>query len=371
MTTLLVCMFSFTATAQTTITIDGDLSEWTDDMRLDVPPNRPIITWDDGADGRDNSPADPEDLDYLIDLNFAGLYATDDEDWLYLRIDMNERADVRRILTDTVPDGMYDGGAISIRISTDPNPMEDFQDTTGMTWGWYENGYDFVTTIWPFDEDYQDSTGFQAPISEHSQEGNGYAFSIYERNPELGIKVAWNEDYNKAEIAIPKSVILQPQHLAEEFHNSPFVAFMLASSAFNHRTGDQWWSQDIANNDGQKGYTYTYEADWSGEDPSGGEPTSTFNDGITEVPVSLTLYQNYPNPFNPSTQIRFAVPEAQNVVVDVYDMLGRKVETLLNQQVSAGAHSVTFDAAGFSSGMYLYTVTAGSQVATGKMMLIK
>src|SRR5690606_25132748 len=68
------------AWAQATITVDGDVSEWTEDMRLDVPPNRPIITWQDGADGRDNSPADPEDLEYMVDLNFAGLYATDDEE---------------------------------------------------------------------------------------------------------------------------------------------------------------------------------------------------------------------------------------------------------------------------------------------------
>jgi len=348
--------------AQTTITIDGDMSDWTEEMKLDVPPNNPIITWHEGADGRDNSPADPDDLDYLIDLNFSDLYATDDEDYLYIRIDMTEHADVRNIVEDTV---MYTNAHITINLSTDPDLFEDFQDTTGMTWGWYANGIDFMVQVWPFDEEYQDSTGFQAPIREHTQDTDGHSFTVYQRDPELGATIAWNDDYNKVEVAIPKSVILQPVHLPETLHDNDFVSIMLSSGAVNEVTDNQWWSQRIANSLDVDGYIYTYEADWS--DDVG----TNVEDPRAQVPSRLELYQNYPNPFNPSTQISFSVPEADVVQVHVYDMLGRQIATLLDQQVSAGVHNVSFDASGLSSGMYLYMVTAGSQTLTGRMMLVK
>ena len=353
------------AFAQTTITIDGDMSDWTEEMKLDVPPNNPIITWHEGADGRDNSPADPDDLSYLVDLNFSDLYATDDEDYLYIRIDMNERADVRNIVEDTA---QYTNAYLSLYLSTDPDLFADFRDTTGMTWGWYANGIDFTVPLFPIDEAYYDSTGFHVPISEHTQEGNGFSFEIYQRMPELGAMIAWNEDHNKVEIAIPKSVILQPVNLPEEVHENNFVSIVLMSGAVNEVQDNPWWSQRIANTLDIDGFIYTYEADWSGTDPL--VPTSA-DEQVVDVPASLQLYQNYPNPFNPTTNIRFAVPESQNVQVNVYDMLGRHVSTVMDRHVSAGAHTVAFDGAGLSSGIYLYTVTAGSQTLTGKMLLVK
>lgn len=352
--------------AQTTITIDGDMDDWTEEMRLDVPPNNPIITWHEGADGRDNSPPDPEDLDYLVDLNFAGLYVTDDADYVFVRIDMNHRADVRNIVEDTV---MYpNGGNISMNLSTDPDLFADFTDTTGMTWGWYANGVDFIVPVWPFDQEYHDSTGYQNPIQEHSQENNEWAFSLYSRNPELGVKIAWNEEYNKAEIAIPKSVVLQPVNLPEEVHENDFLSIVLFSQATQTVPDNPWWSQTIANSLDINGYIYTYEAEWSGDDP--GDPTNTER-FASELPAALQLFQNYPNPFNPSTSIQFSVPESQKVQVNVYDMLGRHMSTIMDQQVTAGMHSVNFDAEGLSSGIYLYTVTAGGQSLTGKMLLVK
>lgn len=350
--------------AQTTITIDGDMSDWTEGMKLDVPPNNPIITWHEGADGRDNSPADPDDLDYLIDLNFSDLYATDDADWFYIRVDMTEHADVRRILEDTV---MYQNAQITINLSTDPDLFADFADTTGMTWGWYGNGIDFQVRIWPPDPAFEDSTGYQAVINEHTQDTDGHSYEVYRRNPTLGAKVAWNDDHNKAEVAIPKSVILQPENLPEDLHNNDFVSIKLRSGAVNAIDDNPWWYQRIANDLDIHGYLYTYEADWSGDDPV----VTSSDEPMTQLPSRLELYQNYPNPFNPSTQISFRVPEADVVQVHVYDMLGRQIETLMDQQVSAGAHTITFDATGFSSGMYLYTVTAGNQTLTGKMMLVK
>lgn len=96
----------------------------------------------------------------------------------------------------------------------------------------------------------------------------------------------------------------------------------------------------------------------------------------TEVPVAVTLHENYPNPFNPSTTIRYDVAEATNVSLKVYDMLGREVRTLVSQAVEPGTYQVAWDGTGeggqlMASGMYLYRLEAGSQVATRTMMLLK
>tara|TARA_Y100001935_G_scaffold253785_1_gene260902 strand:+ start:108745 stop:111978 length:3234 start_codon:yes stop_codon:yes gene_type:complete len=96
------------------------------------------------------------------------------------------------------------------------------------------------------------------------------------------------------------------------------------------------------------------------------------NEVVNGVPETFSLEQNYPNPFNPTTNIRFALPQASKVSLTVYDMLGRKVATLLNgQQMQAANHTVQFDASALASGMYIYRIEAGNFISTRKMMLIK
>jgi hypothetical protein len=98
-------------------------------------------------------------------------------------------------------------------------------------------------------------------------------------------------------------------------------------------------------------------------------PTSNeMEDGI---PSEFTLNQNYPNPFNPSSTIRFGVPEASEVRLDVFNMLGQNVATLVNGKMQAGWHTVQFQASGLSTGTYIYRLQAGDFVQTKKMMLIK
>jgi hypothetical protein len=94
--------------------------------------------------------------------------------------------------------------------------------------------------------------------------------------------------------------------------------------------------------------------------------------GIAEnTPNAFSLAQNYPNPFNPSTTIRFAIAKSELVSLKVYDMLGREVATLANEQMSAGNYSLSFNATGLASGTYIYRLQAGSFVATKKMSLMK
>lgn len=101
-------------------------------------------------------------------------------------------------------------------------------------------------------------------------------------------------------------------------------------------------------------------------------------DGATDIEKenelilnNLSLSQNYPNPFNPSTSIQYAVSSRQFVTLKVFDLLGREVVTLVNEEKPAGVYEVTFDATGLSSGVYLYKLIAGNYSETKKMILIR
>ncbi|MCH8192918.1 MAG: T9SS type A sorting domain-containing protein, partial [Planctomycetes bacterium] len=83
------------------------------------------------------------------------------------------------------------------------------------------------------------------------------------------------------------------------------------------------------------------------------------------------LKSNYPNPFNPETTIEFSLPQSAEVTLVIYNILGEKVEILLNSQQSAGYHKVRWNASNVSSGIYFYRLQAGIFVETRKMMLLK
>jgi len=105
---------------------------------------------------------------------------------------------------------------------------------------------------------------------------------------------------------------------------------------------------------------------------------STQNGGITfareknfDHPNNYTLSQNYPNPFNPSTSIHYQFPELSFVTLKVYDVLGREVTILVNEEKPAGIYEVEFDGVNLPSGIYLYRLYAGNFIETKKMVLLK
>ncbi|MBI1938039.1 MAG: T9SS type A sorting domain-containing protein [Ignavibacteriales bacterium] len=90
-----------------------------------------------------------------------------------------------------------------------------------------------------------------------------------------------------------------------------------------------------------------------------------------EVVHEFRLYDNYPDPFNPATTIKYQLPEAGMVTLKVYDILGREVVELVNENKSAGYYEVNFDASRLTSGVYIYTITAGKFTESKKMILAK
>lgn len=89
------------------------------------------------------------------------------------------------------------------------------------------------------------------------------------------------------------------------------------------------------------------------------------------LPSSMALSQNYPNPFNPVTRIRFDLPRKAYVQLDVYNILGQRVTSLVNREMEAGHHVVEFDGSRFASGLYLYRLSADHENITKKMVLVK
>ncbi len=95
-----------------------------------------------------------------------------------------------------------------------------------------------------------------------------------------------------------------------------------------------------------------------------------------EIPSEFSLSQNYPNPFNPTTTIRYQIPHKEFVTLKTYDILGNEVAALVNEEKPAGSYTVEFtshsrDEKALSSGLYFYTISAGSFISTKKMLLLK
>ena len=99
--------------------------------------------------------------------------------------------------------------------------------------------------------------------------------------------------------------------------------------------------------------------------------TAISDNGQGNMPNKFNLSQNYPNPFNPTTNISFTLPKTSNVRLTIYNMLGQRVATLINSKMSAGLHSISFDASHLASGMYIYRLKAGNFTADKKMILLK
>jgi len=95
------------------------------------------------------------------------------------------------------------------------------------------------------------------------------------------------------------------------------------------------------------------------------------DDDISFIPNEFALSQNYPNPFNPATTIKFGLPERSFVELRVYDILGREITTLVNEELDSGYYETNFNAVNLSSGIYVYQIKAGDFVNTKKMILMK
>lgn len=102
-----------------------------------------------------------------------------------------------------------------------------------------------------------------------------------------------------------------------------------------------------------------------------GTPMSAVAENSTNAPARFELGQNYPNPFNPTTTIPFSLEQAGTVSLKIYDVTGRQVTELINENFAAGSHLVQFDASELGSGIYIYQIQSGKSIAQKKLLLVK
>ncbi len=122
----------------------------------------------------------------------------------------------------------------------------------------------------------------------------------------------------------------------------------------------------IVNGDGTNN---TWLTDWCVESGGSGKIAEPSHEDV--LPTVFNLNQNYPNPFNPITTIRYSLPVATDVHFDIFNILGQKVQTLVDERQSAGEHTVLWNSEGFSSGIYLYRLSTDEATETKKMILLK
>ena len=166
------------------------------------------------------------------------------------------------------------------------------------------------------------------------------------------------------------------QGTMEPYEPQPYAVMNIDSVLFHLRSAQQWYHLGATSYDRENQLLYLFEPGRFEENRTlihvwKVTNSTTGINGNAEKPANFMLYQNYPNPFNPTTTINFAIPKQAKVVVAVYNVIGEKVAKLVNQEMSAGIHSINFDASSLSSGVYYYRLTSGSFAETKKLFLLK
>jgi len=236
-------------------------------------------------------------------------------------------------------------------------------------------------------------------------------FSNINRRDSLLFQV-WNstewENYSKTAFTYNQQTGFLEYFIGKFWNNGPWVNY-INRQITNDQNGnqtlqvDQLWNGNNWENSIRRFFTYddlnytltAYCELWNGtdwylddgdiiiENPDGFRRGFLMNNvfiyykttGISNDENSILdnfdLYQNFPNPFNPTTTIQFQIPELGLVTIKVYDLLGREIATLVNEEKPAGEYEVEFDAAGLTSGVYFYQLRTREFIQTKKMILMK
>jgi len=169
--------------------------------------------------------------------------------------------------------------------------------------------------------------------------------------------------------------ILERRYSKLEIGNWEEIAGYLSNSALEgHGSTTEAHEYQYTDNAVQPGVTYEYrlgDVDYSGKVTWHGKVEIKVKAEDVQIPTEFGLQRAYPNPFNPTTTISYQLASASFVKISIYDVTGKFVETLVNEQKDRGSYSVILDAGGLSSGIYIYKITAGKYSSINKCLLIR
>lgn len=168
-------------------------------------------------------------------------------------------------------------------------------------------------------------------------------------------------------ILVPSFSVEVPGFDLNKNYNIDFYADHNGSGNYNAPPVDHAWRQTFISSTGDFVSAFSHNASFTDIQ----WPGTTSVDDETSSINTYSLEQNYPNPFNPTTTISFTLPANQFVTLKVFNSLGEEISTLVKGNLDQGVHSISFNANGLNSGLYLYRLESGSQVEVRKMMLLK
>lgn len=165
------------------------------------------------------------------------------------------------------------------------------------------------------------------------------------------------------------------QTLSSGTNSSPIMSTTALQSAFTPISASDWATKVFAMPVGTNKVRFVAKSGFGNnlyiDRITSGTVTGVVNNTLSLIPDTYELSQNYPNPFNPVTQINFSIPKQSVVTLRIYDVLGKEVATLVNENKPAGFYTVDFNASNLSSGAYFYRIEAGNFTDIKRMMLIK
>lgn len=226
----------------------------------------------------------------------------------------------------------------------------------------------------------------------HPTNGFGTVYAIYFDIPTIGQPKSYcagfyGEVFERTGVPVPVELALFTANVngnsvtlnwstATETNNSGFEVYRnvnnnLTKIAFIKGNGTSTLKNHYTFTDGNlRNGRYTYQLRQIDFDGSS-KIYNLSNEVVIGTPMTYSLSQNYPNPFNPSTVIKYSIPQSSLVTLKVYNILGKEVASLVNENKEAGNYTVNFSAKNLSSGVYFYTIKAGNFTQTKKMTIIK
>lgn len=323
------------------ITIDGDLLDW---VSAGIQP----ADVNECAEELGDMPTGPE-------FDVKDIYFTSDSTYMYVRIDIDPTATFAGMFNNYTESPVFQ---LFFQIN--------WGDTSGLGYGGFwrlaaDYMVDLSAALHP------DSTGNEVPVYDYIADWAG-AFEEFEAIPGSYAYFAKNTEDNVVEIAIPREFINAGTDIR------PWL----------YVVGDQIWeNEEYVPNPIIEGFDEYYAIDYNFRSGSSvhrlGDMSvvSVDDEGNITTVDGFGLVSNYPNPFNPSTTIEFTLPERSAVRVEIYDVLGRKVSTLIsNQELNAGQQRLVWNGKSDSgvqmvSGTYIYRISSEKYTVSNKMMLLK